>query len=88
MKEVTNNQLFEYMTMMYGELKGDITEMKGEQMSFGQTLAVMEVRSEERFKVLFEGYTANTEAIVELKHQVHHLEKVVMQHEVKLKVVK
>lgn len=63
MKEVTNNQLFEYMTMMYGE----VVEIKNDLNDFKQKSAVFEEKTDQRLKALFDGYDANTEAIGRLE---------------------
>lgn len=112
MQEVTNNQLFDYMTKIYGELTGvkgevtgikeevvgikeevagikeEMTSMKGDITSMKGDIVRMENKMDEKFGALFDGYAANTQAIVGLTGQVGKLQKIVSSHEVHLKVVK
>lgn len=105
MQEVTNNQLFDYMTKIYGELTGvkgevagikeemtgikeEMTSMKGDITSMKGDIVRMENKMDEKFGALFDGYAANTQAVVGLTGQFQKLEKTVSNHEVRLKVVK
>jgi hypothetical protein len=61
--------------------KDDIRRLEG-------ALCRFENKAESKFDALFDGYKQNTEAIYELRRDVHNLKAIVEQHEVKLKIVK
>lgn len=80
------------------ELKDDIQGLRTElndkidgvrsEMATKSDLARMEHDNAQKFGALFDGLSANTEAIHELKVEVQALKKEVENHEIKLKLVK
>lgn len=62
-------------------MKEDIRRLEGRLVSF-------ENKADSKFNALFDGYKQNTEAIYELRKEVHILKEAVEKHEIKLKIVK
>jgi archaellum component FlaC len=82
------DKTFALLENLYVEMMGLRTEFKEDIQGLRTDMARMEHDNAQKFGALFDGLSANTEAIHELKGEVQALKKEVENHEIKLKLVK
>ncbi|HZK00647.1 MAG TPA: hypothetical protein VFC79_11590 [Tissierellaceae bacterium] len=70
----SEDQLFELMTKMYGEMQEGFKEVKERVGNLENRMVKMEDDNHKNFTALFDGYKQNTE-------QLHRIEKEVSKHE-------
>lgn len=82
-KDITNGQLFEFMTKMYGEMQG----IK-ENMATKQDIVRLEDKMDMNHKALYDGYKLTYEKLTMLEEKVNEIDKKVERQDVEIRVIK
>ena len=88
--DITNEQLFEFMTKMYGEMQ----EMKNNMVKLESNMATKHdiVRLEDKMdmnhKALYDGYKQTYEKLTTLENKVDGIDKKVERQDVEIRVIK
>ncbi|NMB27286.1 MAG: hypothetical protein GX987_04465 [Tissierellia bacterium] len=82
-KDITNEQLFEFMTKMYGEMQ----EIK-ENMATKQDIVRLEDKMDMNHKALYDGYKLTYEKLTMLGEKVNEIDKKVERQDVEIRVIK
>ena len=82
-KDITNEQLFEFMTKMYGEMQ----EIK-ENMATKQDIVRLEDKMDTNHKALYDGYKLTYEKLTMLEEKVNEIDKKVERQDVEIRVIK
>ena len=88
-KEITNGQLFEFMTKMYSDLDGKISNMNKEmQEGFKEVreeiketkdrVIIIEQEHGKKLDALFDGYKQNSEKLDRIKKEVSRHEEIIL----------
>ena len=91
-KEITNEQLFEFMTKMYGEMQEGFREARDERKELKNeikktnTKIVHEVMP--KLDALFDGYKQTYEKLTVLEKKVNEIDAKVDKHDVEIRVIK
>jgi hypothetical protein len=93
-KDITNEQLFEFMTKMYSDLNGKIDNMDREMQEVKENMATKHdiVRFEDKMdmnhKALYDGYKLTYEKLTMLEEKVNEIDKKVERQDVEIRVIK
>lgn len=82
------DKTFELIEKLYNRMEERFSEQGEKIARIELNMVRMEDKFETKFSALFDGVTANTEAINNLRSEMKTLETKVDDHEVKLKIVK
>lgn len=82
------DKTFELIEKLYNRMEERFSEQGEKIARIELNMVRMEDKFETKFSALFDGVTANTEAINNLRSEMKTLEMKVDDHEVKLKIVK
>lgn len=82
-KDITNEQLFEFMTKMYGEMQ----EMK-ENMATKHDITRLENKMDKNHKALYDRYKLTYEKLTILEGKVNEIDKKVERQDVEIRVIK
>lgn len=80
-EDITNDQLFEFMTKMYGEMQEGFKEVKLD-------IIRLENKMDENHKALYNGYKLTYEKLTLLEEKVDVIDKKVDKHDVEIRVIK
>ncbi len=93
-KDITNEQLFEFMTKMYSDLNGKIDNIDSEMQEVKENMATKQdiVRLEDKMdmnhKALYDGYKLTYEKLTMLEEKVNEIDKKVERQDVEIRVIK
>lgn len=91
-KDITNEQLFEFMTKMYGDLNGKIDSIYGEMQEgfkeVKQSIVRLEDKMDTNHKVLHDGYKLTYEKLTTLEDKVDKLDEKVEKQDVEIRVIR
>lgn len=100
-KNVSNEQLFEFMTKMYSDLNGKIDNMDREMQEVkenmatkddlaktNQSIARLENKMDTNHKALYDGYKQTYEKLTILEEKVDEIDKKVERQDVEIRVIK
>ena len=98
-KDITNEQLFEFMTKMYGDLSGRIDSISGEMQGISremqegfkevkQDIVRLENKMDINHKALYDGYKLTYERLTMLEEKVDEIDKKVERQDVEIRVIK
>ena len=91
-KDITNEQLFEFMTKMYSDLNGKIDNMDREmQEGFKEVkhdMVRLENKMDMNHKALYDGYKLTYEKLTMLEEKVNEIDKKVERQDVEIRVIK
>ena len=98
---ITNEQLFEFMTKMYGDLTGKIDNMDREMQEVKENMATkdglaktnqsivrLENKMDTNHKALYDGYKLTYEKLTILEEKVNEIDKKVERQDVEIRVIK
>ena len=78
-KDIGNEQLFEFMTKMYGDLSGKIDSMDKEmQEGFKKTNAKIDHEVMPKIDALFDGYKQNSDKLDRIEEEVSKHEEIIL----------
>ncbi len=91
-KEITNEQLFEFMTKMYGDLSGkidgvdnkvedlklEVGGLKGEVKSLNDRVTIIEQEHGKKLDALFDGYKQNSDKLDRIEREVSRHEEIIL----------
>ena len=80
-REISNEQLFEFMTKMYSEMQGTKDEMQDGFKGLRQDNVRLENKMDENHKALYDGYKLVYEKLTRLEEKVDR-------HDVEIKIIK
>ncbi len=78
---ISNEQLFEFMTKMYGEMQEGFKEVK-------QDIVRLENKMDTNHKALYDGYELTYEKLITLEKKVDEIENKVEKQDVEIRVIK
>ncbi|QQY79234.1 hypothetical protein EDD65_10630 [Keratinibaculum paraultunense] len=78
---ISNEQLFEFMTKMYGEMQEGFKEVK-------QDIVRLENKMDVNHKALYDGYKLTYEKLITLEEKVDKIENKVEKQDVEIRVIK
>ena len=89
-KDVTNEQLFEFMTKMYGEMQEIKENMatKDNLAKTNQSIVRLEDKMDMNHKALYDGYKLTYEKLTMLEEKVNEIDKKVERQDVEIRVIK
>jgi len=91
-KDITNEQLFEFMTKMYSDLNGKIDNMDREMKEGFKEVKHDIVRLEDKMdmnhKALYDGYKLTYEKLTTLEKKVDEIDNKVERQDVEIRVIK
>ena len=89
-KDITNEQLFEFMTKMYGEMQGIKENMatKDGLAKTNQSIVRLENKMDANHKALYDGYKLTYEKLIILEEKVNEIDKKVERQDVEIRVIK
>lgn len=91
-KDISNEQLFEFMTKMYSELTSRVDSIQGEMQEgfkeVRQDIVRLENKMDENHRALYDGYKLTYEKLTSLEKKVHKIDKKVDKHDVEIRVIK
>ena len=74
-KDITNEQLFEFMTKMYGEMQEGFKEVKSE---IKKTNAKIDHKVMPKIDALFDGYKQNSDKLDRIEEEVSKHEEIIL----------
>jgi gamma-glutamylcyclotransferase (GGCT)/AIG2-like uncharacterized protein YtfP len=74
-KDITNEQLFEFMTKMYGEMQEGFGEVKGE---IKKTNAKIDHQVMPKIDALFDGYKQSSDKLDRIEEEVSKHEEIIL----------
>ncbi len=76
-KDITNEQLFEFLTKMYGEMQGMKENMatKDDLAKTNQSIVRLEDKMDKNHKALYDGYKLTYEKLTMLEEKVDEIDK-------------
>ena len=80
-KDITNEQLFKFMTKMYGEMQEGFKEVKGD-------IIRLENKMDVNHKALYDGYKLTYEKLTVLEEKVNKVDRKVERQDVEIRVIK
>ena len=89
-KDITNEQLFEFMTKMYDEMQGIKENMatKDGLAKTNQSIVRLENKMDANHKALYDGYKLTYEKLIILEEKVNEIDKKVERQDVEIRVIK
>ncbi len=77
-KDVTNEQLFEFMTKMYGEMQEGFKEVKTEIEETKNRVIIIEQEHGKKLDTLFDGYKQNADKLDRIEKEVSKHEEIIL----------
>lgn len=89
-KDITNEQLFEFMTKMYREMQGmkENIATKDDLDKTNQSIARLEHKMDANHKALYDGYKLTYEKLTTLEKKVDEIDNKVERQDVEIRVIK
>jgi len=87
---ITNEQLFEFMTKMYSEMQGmkENIATKDDLDKTNQSIARLEHKMDTNHKALYDGYKLTYEKLTTLEKKVDEIDNKVERQDVEIRVIK
>ena len=77
-KDITNEQLFEFMTKMYGEMQEGFKEVKTEIEETKNRVIIIEQEHGKKLDTLFDGYKQNADKLDRIEKEVSKHEEIIL----------
>lgn len=84
-ENITNEQLFEFMTKMYGEMQGGFTEinsrinnLESEMRETKNKVIIIEQEHGKKLDTLFDGYKQNSDKLDRIEKEVSKQEEIIL----------
>jgi len=84
-ENITNEQLFEFMTKMYGEMQGGFTEinsrinnLESEMRETKNKVIIIEQEHGKKLDTLFDGYKQNADKLDRIEKEVSKHEEIIL----------
>ena len=89
-KDITNEQLFEFLTKMYGEMRGMKENMatKDDLAKTNQSIVRLEEKMDTNHKALHDGYKLTYEKLTILEEKIDEIDNKVERQDVEIRVIK